>query len=69
MTSKPVAQLFVDLGVDRSHSRPHVSNDPPTPKRSSRLQDSQVLPHVSRPFGSTEDARAFCDTFFGYYNH
>jgi transposase InsO family protein len=27
MTSKPVAQLLVDLGVARSHSRPHVSND------------------------------------------
>ncbi len=29
MTSKPVAQLLLDLGVARSHSRPHVSNDNP----------------------------------------
>jgi transposase InsO family protein len=29
MTSKPVAQLLVDLGVTRSHSRPSVSNDNP----------------------------------------
>ena len=29
MTSKPVAQLLVDLGVTKSHSRPHVSNDNP----------------------------------------
>ena len=29
MTSKPVAQLLVDLGVVRSHSRPHVSDDNP----------------------------------------
>jgi putative transposase len=29
MTSKPVVQLLIDLGVDRSHSRPHVSNDNP----------------------------------------
>jgi putative transposase len=29
MTSKPVAQLLVDLGVVRSHSRPHVSDDKP----------------------------------------
>ena len=29
MTSKPVAQLLVDLGVTRSHSRPRVSNDNP----------------------------------------
>jgi transposase InsO family protein len=27
MTSKPVAQLLLDLGVARSHSRPRVSND------------------------------------------
>jgi putative transposase len=37
MTSKPVAQLLVDLGVARSHSRPHVSNDnDTTPRRRSR---------------------------------
>src|SRR5215217_622564 len=36
MTSKPVAQLLVDLGVVRSHSRPHVSDDNPIPRPSSR---------------------------------
>jgi hypothetical protein len=29
MTSRTVAQLLADLGVTRSHSRPHVSNDNP----------------------------------------
>lgn len=29
MTSKPIAQLLVDLGVARNHSRLHVSNDNP----------------------------------------
>ena len=29
MTSKPVAMLLADLGVTRSHSRPHVSDDNP----------------------------------------
>lgn len=29
MTSKPVAQLLLNLGVDRSHSRLHVANDNP----------------------------------------
>ncbi|MHB1710644.1 MAG: transposase [Acidimicrobiales bacterium] len=28
MTSKTVAQLLEDLGVTRTHSRPHVSDDP-----------------------------------------
>ncbi len=29
MRSKPVSQLLVDLGIIRSHSRPHVSSDNP----------------------------------------
>jgi putative transposase len=29
MTSKPVALLLSDLGVTKTHSRPHVSNDNP----------------------------------------
>ena len=29
MTSKPVAFLLADLGVTKSHSRPHVTNDNP----------------------------------------
>jgi len=34
MTSKPVAQLLLDLGVSRSHSRPRVSNDKTASRRS-----------------------------------
>ena len=29
MTSKPLALLLADLGVTKTHSRPHVSNDNP----------------------------------------
>ena len=29
MTSRPVSQLMASLGVSRSHSRPHTSNDNP----------------------------------------
>jgi hypothetical protein len=29
MTSKPVAVLLADLGVTKTHARPHVSNDNP----------------------------------------
>jgi putative transposase len=29
MTSKTLAQLLADLGIDKSHGRPHVSNDHP----------------------------------------
>jgi putative transposase len=45
MTSKPVALLLADLGVVKTHSRPHVSND--NPFLGSPVQDPQVLPSVS----------------------
>jgi len=67
MTSKPVAQLLVDLGVLRSHSRPHVSND--NPFSEAAFKTLKYCPAFPDRFGSLADARAFCDTFFSYYNH
>lgn len=67
MTSKPVAQLLVDLGVARSHSRPHVSND--NPYSEANFKTLKYCPAFPGSFGSIQDARAFCETFFGYYNH
>lgn len=67
MTSKPVAQLLVDLGVARSHSRPHVSND--NPYSEAQFKTLKYCPAFPDRFGSIADARAFCETFFSYYNH
>ena len=67
MTSKPVAQLLVDLGVARSHSRPHVSND--NPYSEAQFKTLKYSPVFPDRFGSLADARAFCEAFFGYYNH
>jgi len=67
MTSKPVAQLLVDLGVTRSHSRPHVSND--NPYSEAAFKTLKYAPVFPGSFGSLPDARAFCEAFFGYYNH
>ena len=67
MTSKPVAQLLLDLGVDRSHSRPHVSND--NPYSEAAFKTLKYAPVFPENFGSIQDARAFCESFFGYYNH
>jgi putative transposase len=67
MTSKPVAQLLVDLGVHRSHSRPHVSND--NPYSEAAFKTMKYAPVFPDRFGSLADARAFCGTFFDYYNH
>jgi len=67
MTSKPVAQLLVDLGVERSHSRPHVSND--NPYSEAHFKTLKYCPAFPDSFGSVQDARAFCGIFFEYYNH
>jgi putative transposase len=67
MTSKPVAQLLVDLGVARSHSRPHVSND--NPFSEAAFKTLKYCPAFPAAFGSIHDARAFCANFFEYYNH
>ena len=67
MTSKPVAQLLLDLGVDRSHSRPRVSND--NPYSESAFKTLKYAPVFPDAFGSLADARTFCEAFFTYYNH
>lgn len=67
MTSKPVAQLLIDLGVARSHSRPHVSND--NPFSEAQFKTLKYCPAFPDRFGSLADARAFCEQFFTYYNH
>jgi hypothetical protein len=67
MMSEPVAQLLLDLGVDRSHSRPRVSND--NPYSEAAFKTLKYAPVFPENFGSLADARAFCEAFFGYYNH
>jgi putative transposase len=66
MASKPVALLLADLGVTKSHSRPHVSND--NPYSESQFKTMKYRPEFPERFGSPEDARAFCQTFFTWYN-
>jgi len=66
MKSKGVAQLLVDLGVTKTHSRPHVSND--NPYSEAQFKTLKYCPQFPGHFGSIEDARTFCQDFFGYYN-
>lgn len=67
MTSKPVAQLLIDLGVARSHSRPHVSND--NPYSEAQFKTLKYCPAFPGRFGSIQDALTFCAAFFEHYNH
>jgi putative transposase len=67
MTSNQVAELLTFLGIKRSHSRPHVSND--NPYSEAQFKTLKYCPSFPERFGSIADARAFCETFFNYYNH
>lgn len=66
MTSKSVALLLADLGVTKSHSRPHTSND--NPFSESQFKTLKYHPIFPDRFGSLEDARGFCRSFFAWYN-
>lgn len=66
MASKPVAFLLADLGVTKSHSRPHCSND--NPYSESQFKTLKYRPDFPDRFGSYEDALAFCRRFFAWYN-
>jgi putative transposase len=66
MTSKPVAFLMADLGITKTHSRPHVSDD--NPYSESHFKTLKYRPGFPERFGSIQDARAFCLDFFAWYN-
>jgi putative transposase len=66
MTSKTLAFLLADLGVTKTHSRPHVSND--NPFSEAQFKTLKYRPDFPDRFGSPEDARAFCQRFFRWYN-
>ncbi len=67
MKSKCLALLLSDLGVTKTHSRPHVSND--NPYSESQFKTLKYRPQFPDRFGSIQDARSFCDTFFSWYNN
>jgi len=66
MKSKPVAFLLSDLGVTKTHSRPHISDD--NPYSEAQFKTLKYRPDFPERFGSLEDARAFCQGFFPWYN-
>jgi putative transposase len=66
MISKPVAFLLADLGVTKTHSRPHVSND--NPFSEAQFKTLKYRPDFPERFGAIQDARAHCQVFFSWYN-
>ena len=66
MKSKPVAFMLADLGVTKTHSRPHVSND--NPYIESLFKTTKYQPEFPETFANLAEARSFCRTFFRWYN-
>jgi len=66
MASQSVAQLLASLGVVKSHSRPHVSND--NPFSESQFKTLKYMPEFPERFGSHEHALSHCRHFFQWYN-
>ena len=66
MKSKTVALLLSDLGITKTHSRPHVSND--NPFSEAQFKTLKYRPQFPQRFGSLQDCRAFCRPFFCWYN-
>ena len=67
MTSKPVAFLMADLGVTKTHSRPHVSND--NPYSEAQFKTLKYQPDYPERFGCQQDARSWAKEFFDWYDY
>jgi putative transposase len=66
MASKPVAFLLADLGVTKTHSRPHTSND--NPYSEAQFRTLKYRPDFPDRFTNLAQARTFCQQFFTWYN-
>jgi putative transposase len=67
MKSKCVAFMLADLGVTKTHSRPHVSDD--NPYSEAQFKTLKYRPDFPERFGCVQDSRGFCGDFFDWYNH
>ena len=66
MRSEGLAQLFGSIGVSRSFSRPHVSDD--NAFSESQFKTLKYQPDYPGRFTSLAHARAWCQEFFDWYN-
>jgi putative transposase len=67
MKSNHVAMLLANLGVTKTHSRPHVSDD--NPYSEAQFKTLKYRPDFPERFGSIEDAQGFNGDFFRWYNN
>ena len=67
MRSKAVAQLLAELGIDKSHGRPRVSND--NPFSEALFKTAKYRPAMPDRFGDAAHAREIFRATFGWYNN
>ena len=66
MRSKLAAQLMADMGITKTHSRPHTSND--NPYSEAQFKTMKYRHTFPKSFGCIEDAKTFLRGFFEWYN-
>jgi putative transposase len=66
MIAKSTAQLYVDLGIAQSHSRPHTSND--NPYSEAGFKTIKYRPEMPDRFGAVADARVQMAALLAWYN-
>jgi putative transposase len=66
MVSKTLALLLVDLGIEKTHSRPRVSND--NPYSEAQFKTLKYRPGFPERFGSVQHARDVCRELLTWYN-
>jgi transposase InsO family protein len=66
MRSKPLSQLLVDLGITKSHNRPHTSDD--NPFSEAHFKTMNYHPDYPDRFTSLAEAQQWVRTFFPWYN-
>ena len=66
MKAKATALMLADLGVVKSHSRPHTSND--NPFSEAHFKTLKYQPEFPKRFQTIDEARAFCRRLAAWYN-
>jgi putative transposase len=67
MRAKTFAQALADLGVTKTHSRPHVSDD--NPFSEAQFKTMKYRPDYPGRFDAYANARDWSRDFFRWYNH
>jgi putative transposase len=66
MRGKPLSQLLVDLGISKSHNRPHTSDD--NPFSEAHFKTMKYRPDYPDRFASLAEAQEWVRHFFAWYN-